>query len=544
VKGTRTARADTNTRKNVQAASVTYFMRAYSRMSGLSWRYLAALAAIAIISRLPQLVTPNLLADGDECILGLMAKHFAEGRSFPLFFYGQDYGLSIVEAPAAAVAFLIVGVATIPLKLAMLSVWIIGVCSYFLAFAQTLGRTRAFWIVLLLVLMPAWAVSSMKAWSGYITAFCATGAIFYFLTRDELSRPTCAAAGGLTAIVYLSQPSWLPGLLPVVAILLLSSRRPAAAFSYIGGMTIALFAIAVLKLILIGNAVPSWGRPAAGNPNLVGSLPPLLKQLYLNMSGSYYLATPVPAGPFTTIVAIIWLTILTFCVALQIYRLCARKYHFWTHVLFVSVIFTLVANWLLLDSRHPRYLLSMSAPLVLLAGFEFFDFVDRRGFSTRRVVAIILMLVALEGVSMAEFRHYTYMWWHNDSARPSEARTLQHVNNYMKSRGVTHAYSMNALLQWQISFYSGESVIARWKVTDDRYPRYISEVDGALNRGEPVAIVGYVGYTSGLENLVADRRGLVEFDGKYFVFVGADRQLLTRLGFRLTYTEPSRSAVP
>jgi hypothetical protein len=103
---------------------------------------------------------------------------------------------------------------------------------------------------------------------------------------------------------------------------------------------------------------------------------------------------------------------------------------------------------------------------------------------------------------------------------------------------------MNALLQWQISFYSGESVIARWKVTDDRYPRYISEVDGALNRGEPVAIVGYVGYTSGLENLVADRRGLVEFDGKYFVFVGADRQLLTRLGFRLTDTEPSRSAVP
>ena len=81
-------------------------------------------------------------------------------------------------------------------------------------------------------------------------------------------------------------------------------------------------------------------------------------------------------------------------------------------------------------------------------------------------------------------------------------------------------------------------------MTDDRYPRYIREVDDALNRGEPVAIVGYVGYTGGLENIISNGRPVAEFDGKYFVFVGADRQLLTRLGFRLTYNEPSRSAVP
>jgi hypothetical protein len=186
----------------------------------------------------------------------------------------------------------------------------------------------------------------------------------------------------------------------------------------------------------------------------------------------------------------------------------------------------------------------MNAPLVLLAGFELFALVDRRIISMRRVVATILVLLAVEGVAMKEFARFTYMWWKNGAARPSEARTLQQVIDYMKSRGVTRAYSMNALLQWQISFYSRESVVARWKVTDDRYPRYVSEVDGALNRGEPVAIVGYVGYTSGLENLIPDRRALVEFDGKYFVFVGADKELLRKLGFRLIYIEPSRTAGP
>jgi hypothetical protein len=39
-----------------------------------------ALAAICALSRLPQLRSPNLLADGDECVLGLMAKHVAQGK--------------------------------------------------------------------------------------------------------------------------------------------------------------------------------------------------------------------------------------------------------------------------------------------------------------------------------------------------------------------------------------------------------------------------------------------------------------------------------
>jgi hypothetical protein len=40
---------------------------------------LVALAAISVVSRLPQLQSPNLLVDGDECVLGLMAKHVAQG---------------------------------------------------------------------------------------------------------------------------------------------------------------------------------------------------------------------------------------------------------------------------------------------------------------------------------------------------------------------------------------------------------------------------------------------------------------------------------
>src|SRR5262249_47721494 len=54
-----------------------------------SWVYLCAPGAMGLVSRLPQLFSGDLLLDGDECILGLMAKHVAEGRDFPIFFYGQ-----------------------------------------------------------------------------------------------------------------------------------------------------------------------------------------------------------------------------------------------------------------------------------------------------------------------------------------------------------------------------------------------------------------------------------------------------------------------
>lgn len=61
----------------------------------------------------------------------------------------------------------------------------------------------------------------------------------------------------------------------------------------------------------------------------------------------------------------------------------------------------------------------------------------------------------------------------------------------------------------------------------------MSEVDRALNNGETVAIVGYVGYTYGLERMVSDPTAIVNVDGKYFVYIGADRDLLKKAGFEL-----------
>lgn len=59
--------------------------------------------------------------DADQAITGLMAKHLAELRAFPLFYYGQSYMLA-VEAWLAAPLFAIAGASVLTLKLPLLAI--------------------------------------------------------------------------------------------------------------------------------------------------------------------------------------------------------------------------------------------------------------------------------------------------------------------------------------------------------------------------------------------------------------------------------------
>jgi hypothetical protein len=77
-------------------------------------------------------------------------------------------------------------------------------------------------------------------------------------------------------------------------------------------------------------------------------------------------------------------------------------------------------------------------------------------------------------------------------------------------------------------------VIARWKSGRERYQPYVATVDRALDHGDPVAIVGYAGYTYGLERIVPDPQAIIYVDGKYFVYFNPDKEVLRRAGFELS----------
>src|SRR5439155_7031169 len=57
--------------------------------------------------------------DSDQAVVGLMAKNLADGRAFPLFFYGQHYMLA-VEPWLAAPLFKLFGPSIVALKFPLL----------------------------------------------------------------------------------------------------------------------------------------------------------------------------------------------------------------------------------------------------------------------------------------------------------------------------------------------------------------------------------------------------------------------------------------
>ena len=81
---------------------------------------IAVAALVAAVRGLPFILWPHAAFDADQAVVGLMAKHLAEGRAFPLFYYGQPYMLA-VQAWLAAPLFVIGGASILLLKLPLLA---------------------------------------------------------------------------------------------------------------------------------------------------------------------------------------------------------------------------------------------------------------------------------------------------------------------------------------------------------------------------------------------------------------------------------------
>ena len=105
----------------------------------------------------------------------------------------------------------------------------------------------------------------------------------------------------------------------------------------------------------------------------------------------------------------VWCGIIAGAALMQVYRLVTRRYSAPSHLLFLSIASTLIAEWALLGVRDGRYLLPLSALLVALAGVEVSDIVIVLC-SARTAWAAAFALLLVGAVSMREFRDFNYLW--------------------------------------------------------------------------------------------------------------------------------------
>lgn len=87
------------------------------------WLVLAIIVTLVLFRSAVFVFWEQSFFDSDQAVFGLMAKHLAERRAFPVFMYGQNYLLA-VESWLAAPLFLVAGasVATLKLPLVVMTV--------------------------------------------------------------------------------------------------------------------------------------------------------------------------------------------------------------------------------------------------------------------------------------------------------------------------------------------------------------------------------------------------------------------------------------
>jgi hypothetical protein len=202
-----------------------------------------AVAALVVVARGVPFMAPGVRFDADQAVMGLMAKHIAEGRAFPLYFYGQDYLLAL-EAYLAAPVMWLLGPTEVALKLPVLAMNVAAAC--LMAWHAARGVGLRPWLALVSALpfaLPPVVVGSrlMDAMGGNIeTPFYA---LVLWTVRD---RRWLFGAGAAVALAHRELVAY-----PLAALLALEAIRGA----WRSRETCTRWAIAALSVLVLQGAL-------------------------------------------------------------------------------------------------------------------------------------------------------------------------------------------------------------------------------------------------------------------------------------------------
>jgi hypothetical protein len=485
------------------------------------------------LSRLPQIYGPNGFLDGDESILALMALHLTQGRP-ALFFYGQSFGLAIFESAAVAVAFTLFGVATAPVKWAMLAVWAGGVAGFTHAMHRALGPRAALIGLVLSVTCPAFGAWSTLARGYHVAAFTLMQLALWQIVRLEaLPRPArgaAALAGVTTGLVAMTNAIWMLALLPFAVVSGVRRREPAEARAFASGALLAVVA-AVGGAAL--EASSFWSPGFLRGPEFARSLGLLPARLAVAFSGAYAYGSPTEAGIAASLAGWVWTSAVGVVLARGAWLLWKRGAADPRLAALASVALILLLTLAIAPPTFGyRYLLPVVPGLVWLVGVEF-----REAARGRPVVAwLAVLLLAASGAAALVEAPPRWAFLSLTAEALDEDDALVDLVRDLEASGVHHVYSLHPLLQWNVLFYSRERVLARFTDPADRIPAYPRAVDTALGAGKPVALVGTARQWPTVRPFLAssgiDSREVRVAGGRYFWVPGVPREVLERMGFR------------
>src|SRR5437763_12017888 len=192
---------------------------------------LVALLLVGLAFRLASIASPLGEIDGDEAVVGLMARHIAFLGERPVFYWGQPY-LGSLEAFSAAPLFRVFDSSTLVLKLVPAAYSLAFLALSAILARRLFGTGAALATAAYLAVPPAmWAVWSTKARGGYAELLFLGEALLLatLALAGSRSRRLAFVWGALAGLAFWTHLLAIVYILPAVAYLVLArrgSRRP------------------------------------------------------------------------------------------------------------------------------------------------------------------------------------------------------------------------------------------------------------------------------------------------------------------------------
>lgn len=439
------------------------------------------LVALAIVSRIPSIVDDNIIMDGDECIIGLMAKWLAEGKAFYPYFLGQSYGFSLLEILPVSLIYKIFGVADIYQKLVGALLFAASCYFLFKGLVQLLkSEAVAFLVIALFIFTPVWQQWSLRLNGGYISALLVSSFLFYYaIQQSERTFLKTVVLGVLLVVLFECQRLWLPfGLLMVWFWLRNQQQQLKLLLLFMLSIGISTIPFLIIK----SSIVPVWQpTPIVIQKEIfINNLIGFLTNLKVYFTGTFYYGDYHFRGYANVGVAQFYVA-LSLLAPLTLFRIrtLASPLKQLSTFLFLSLMITLVSTFFL-NGFLARYLMPLQAELILFYAVTFAD--ELKKISLTVVLALIIFM---SFVASAQTSIEPYEW--------QTKRQMKELCKHLESKNYKGIYCTNGLMQWQIEYYSQQHVHARTHTWVDRFQDHIKYVDSIrIHHRSQAAIVGFV----------------------------------------------------
>lgn len=478
-------------------------------------RTLTALSALLLVALYAVvLVTTQRFADGDEAVIGIMARHILTQDARPLFFYGQEYNAGAgLEAYLAAAAFALFGTSGLVLRAVALGLFVAGLAVTWWLCRRHFSAEVAFIALLVMGVATPLIELRSKMRGGYaaLPLLTALALLCYFELLDQHKPTRYMALGTVLGVSFLNSALSVSLMLAIGVVTLLAARRlfrPSLGLAFVG------FAIGLAPLIRydlrnefahINYLLDLRGGEPVTLDVLQTVLTDYLPRFFVANNVDGYVPT-VPLDGWIEL-ALVTLGVL---VGAVVWWRDEGEFRPKILLLLVSVpihlLFFAFSRERVLSAR---YFLSLYPSLAILFALAVVALAQRHALA-RTLAATALGSLLLIGL-VNNLRHIGPPVVNDDildtnwqiANVPTSGDLTTRLITLLQAHDVTHVRS-GYFIQWRLLFESKESVIASSERQFPTIRRYV-DYDNAVNTSDRVAEIFHIDSQHLLEFLNGDR---------------------------------------